>query len=78
MTTETITELVAVCIHEPRGTHGLEGYQRAVSYRCQFVEGIENNHSRYYRVFPSEHSDYYECAIPREFSKFFKVEEKSS
>lgn len=75
MNAEIVTELVAVCIHEPRGDHGMEGYQRAGSYRCQFVEG---NSPRYYRVFPDIESDYYECAVPRAFTKFFRLEEKSS
>lgn len=75
MNQEIVTELVAVCIYEPRGDLGLEGYQRGESYRCQFVDG---NYPRYYRVFPDIESDYYECAIPRTFTKYFTIEEKAS
>lgn len=74
MPEELITELVAICVHEPRGQCGLEGYQRGQSYRCQFVEG---GHPRYYRVFPGEPADYYECAVPRQFIKYFAIEEKA-
>lgn len=74
MPEELITELVAICVQEPRGECGLEGYQRGESYRLQFVEG---GHPRYYRIFPGEPADYYECAIPRHFCKFFAIEEKA-
>lgn len=78
MTTEPIvTELVAVCHHEPRGEFGLEGYQRGNSYRCEFVH-TEYPRPRYYRVFPGSPDDYYECAVPRTFTKFFNIEEKAS
>lgn len=75
MNVPLITELVAICETEPRGDAGLEGYQRGGSYRCELVEG---NSPRYYRVFPDIESDYYECAVPRTFTKFFQIEEKAS
>ena len=74
-TAPIVTELVATCIYEPRGEHGLEGYQRGELYRCQFVQEIM---SRHYRIYPGEPADYYECAIPRTFTKFFRIEEKAS
>ena len=74
MPAEMVTEYVAICVQEPRGEYGMEGYQRGQSYRCQFVEG---GHPRYYRIFPGEPADYYECAIPRHFCKFFAIEEKA-
>lgn len=75
---EQVTELVAVCIHEPHGDHGLEGYQRGESYRCERIEPAYPQ-PRYFRVYPSpEHPDYYECAIPRHFARYFNLEEKSS
>lgn len=73
-----ITEMVAICHHEPRGDFGLEGYQRGETYRCQFV--VSGNHAMppYYRVFPESAGDYYECASPRSITKYFQIEEKSS
>lgn len=67
-----ITELVAICLLEPRGDSGMEGYSRGETYRCQRVEG---NSPTYYRVFPSnETPDYYECAVPRVFFRYFRTE----
>lgn len=78
MTGELVTELVAVCTTEPRGDHGLEGYQRGEAYRCERVEP-DYPHPCYFRVYPShEHPEYYECAIPRHFTRYFTVQEKSS
>lgn len=72
-----VTELVASCIQEPRGEHGLEGYQRGESYRCQMIEPIYPT-PRYYRIYPGEPAEYYECAVPRIFTRYFHVEETSS
>lgn len=72
--TELVTELVAICTNEPRGDYGLEGYQRDGAYRCQLVEAKSTRH---YRVFPGPDTDYYECAVPRTFTKFFRIEEKA-
>jgi hypothetical protein len=74
---EAITEMVAVCHYEPRGECGLEGYQRGESYRCEMVKPA-GPHPRYYRVYPDKAGDYYECAVPRQFTKYFTVEEKVS
>ncbi len=77
-TAATIIEKVAICINEPRGDYGLEGYQRGESYRCECVDP-EYPRPCYFRVYPSpEHPDYYECAIPRHFTRYFHVEEKAS
>lgn len=73
-----IVEMEALCIHEPRGDHGLEGYGRGETYRCEMVEPAYPT-PRYYRIYPAaDHPEYYECATPRVFSKFFHVEEKAS
>lgn len=76
-TAATIIEKVAICINEPRGDYGLEGYQRGESYRCEMVEPAYPV-PRYYRIYPAKSDDYYECAIPRSFTKYFRVEEKES
>jgi hypothetical protein len=71
-----VTDLVAVCHHEPRGDFGLEGYQRGETYRCQHVKDGDGR-PPYYRVYPGE-DDYYECASPRSVTKYFTIEEKAS
>lgn len=70
-------EMVATCIQEPRGEHGLEGYKRGHSYRCQMVEP-EYPSPRYYRIYPGEPAGYYERAVPRTLTKYFSLEEKAS
>lgn len=77
MSAPLITEFVAVCHNEPRGDHGLEGYQRGEEYRCELVQP-NGPHPRYYRVYPAKDGDYYECAIPRHFTKYFTIEEIAS
>lgn len=72
-----VTKMLAVCHNEPRGDHGLEGYQRGESYRCQHVKDGDGR-PPYYRVYPAADSDYYECASPRSITKFFTIEEIAS
>lgn len=73
---ELAIELEAICILEPRGDHGLEGYQRGETYRCQHVR--QGSTPPYYRFYPSkEHPEYYECAIPRVAIRYFHIEEKA-
>jgi hypothetical protein len=57
------------CIYEPRGDHGLEGYQLNEIYLFQMCY---DKKGKYYRVFPSEELDYYECCGPINFQKYFK------
>ena len=76
-TAATIIEKVAICINEPRGDFGLEGYQRGESYRCEMVKP-DFPTPRYFRVYPVGSDAYYECAIPRHFTRYFHVEEKAS
>lgn len=68
-------ELEAVCIYEPRGLFGLEGYQRGETYRCQFV--VKRGNPPYYRMFPQPGSIYYECVDRRSAARFFRIEEKA-
>lgn len=73
---ELAIDMEAVCTFEPRGEHGLEGYQRGESYRCQYVR--QGSNPPYYRLFPSKDlPEYYECAIPRVATRYFRIEEKS-
>ena len=73
MTHELITKLLAVCIHEPRGEHNLEGYQRGESYQCELVEGKS---PRYYRIWPKDATrERYQCALPRDLLRYFRLEE---
>ena len=67
-----ITELVAICLLDPDGDNGLEGYTRGEAYRCHRVEG---NWPAHYRIFPGEAApDRYQCVTPRVFSRYFRTE----
>lgn len=59
----------AICIYEPRGDHGLEGYLLNRTYLFQMCY---DKKGKYYRIFPSEELDYYECCGPINFKKYFK------
>jgi hypothetical protein len=58
-----------ICIYEPRGDHGLEGYQLNDTYLFQICY---DKKGKYYRVFPTEETDYYETCGPIIFKKYFK------
>lgn len=65
---------VATCIKEPRGQHGLEGYNKGDIYHfqlCAFEDG-----EKYVRVYPafdaSWNQSYYETCGTGEFKKFFE------
>lgn len=60
----------ARCIFEPRGDHGLEGYQLDEVYLYQ--ECFDKK-GKYYRVFPTKETDYYETCGPIIFKKYFEV-----
>jgi hypothetical protein len=59
-----------ICIYEPRGDHGLEGYQLNDTYLFQIC--YDKKGKKYYRVFPTEETDYYETCGPIIFKKYFK------
>lgn len=61
----------AVCICEPRGDHGLEGFQLNQEHKAQHVVGPLGN--RYWRVWPDARDRYYEICSERAFSKYFKL-----
>lgn len=62
------------CVYEPRGDHGLEGYQLRDSYRFAKMTPDKNGKD-YYRVFPDDHvtPEYYETCSQRVFDKHFKI-----
>lgn len=62
------------CIYEPRGDHGLEGYQLRDKYRFQKVTPDKKGRI-YFRVFPDDVliPSYYETCSERSFEKYFNV-----
>lgn len=59
------------CIYEPRGDHGLEGYQLNEFYRFEFKRNKEGQ--EYYKVFPDKmFTAYGETCSRISFKKYFK------
>jgi hypothetical protein len=58
---------VAECHTEPRGNHGLEGYQRGEKYMAIHQD------SGLIRVYPVAGQDYWEAVTPTCFNKYFEV-----
>lgn len=54
------------CIYEPRGYHGLEGYQVGQVYDAVKEPG-------YWKVWPVSGQAYYETCGSMAFNKYFKV-----
>ena len=71
MTTNTILEAgLARCVTEPRGKHGLEGYDLGQSYR---FERCESEKGRYCRVYPGgSFAYYYETCGEGVFANYFE------
>lgn len=67
---EVIEIGVAECIYEPRGDNGLEGYVLGLNYLFHKIRRPDGR--KYYRVWPSVGVDYYECAGPTMFKRYFK------
>lgn len=62
----------AKCIYEPRGDHGLEGYQLNQYYKYNLKE---DKKGQYYAIFPTHiDTSYYETCSLRVFKKFFNIE----
>ncbi len=64
---------VCECIYEPRGDHGLEGYQRNDKY---FFEKAVNNDTNkvHFRIYPTLSRDnYYECCRKGIFKRHFNI-----
>lgn len=70
MTSTHISEGRCRCIREPRGAHGMEGYDLGSSYR---YEERKDAKGRYCRVYHSER--YYESCGPQIFKKHFEIME---
>ena len=68
-------EGVAVCVYEPKGWRGLEGYSEGESYRYQECLGPIRGRGdavRYFRVYPGGDPAYYEVAAPWTFDRCFR------
>lgn len=59
-----------ICVFEPRGEHGLEGYQYGDTY--EFITILRPPKHPLIRVFPVKGEDYSELCTRRAFLKFFK------
>jgi len=61
-----------ICIYEPRGDNGLEGYQLNNTYKYAY-----NDSENYYKVYPTDidgrPDDYCERCGPKIFAKYFKI-----
>jgi hypothetical protein len=62
----------AVCILEPRGDYGLEGYSLGETYRFEHRKTGATDGKPYYRVWPTDNDEYYETCSPSAFLKHFK------
>ena len=60
----------AECIFEPRGDNGLEGYSLGNLY---YYELMYDKKGKYYRMYPTDETDYYETCGPNVFKKYFKI-----
>lgn len=68
-----LEEGICICIYEPRGSNGLEGYMLNCEYKFQRVESIKRNEI-YYRVFPTTIPYaplYYETCSQMIWKKYF-------
>ena len=75
MTPTEIRSGHCVCWYEPRGLHGLEGYQRNDTYMFQHMK---DKKGEYYRVYPEigelgGSSTYYETCGRKIFNRYFKI-----
>ena len=69
MESTIISEGMAVCILEPRGESGLEGYTKGDEYHFEKMKTERG--AEYYRVYPNPNSDYYEMCGAYKFVHFF-------
>ena len=62
---------VATCVYEPRGDHGLEGFQLNQTYK---YAAMETATGKYYRIYPdTDFPGYYETCSKSAFNKYFEV-----
>jgi hypothetical protein len=62
----------AICIDEPRGRGGLEGYSLDEKYFYERVEPADK--PPYYRVWPVAEDAYYETCSPQTFNRYFTLD----
>jgi hypothetical protein len=67
----------AKCIYEPRGFHGLEGYQLGESYEVEKVMRLCQTTGcvviDYWKVSPVSSDSYFETCSDMDFKKYFEV-----
>jgi len=63
---------LAICILEPRGQGGLEGYCLDEKYQYERMEPADK--PPYYRVWPVADTEYYETCSPQKFNRFFTLD----
>lgn len=76
---QVIESGTCVCVCEPRGDKGLEGYQLNDKYPYQLMYDTVKD-VRYYRVYPvpeGKHSEYYETCGIKVFARYFEKEENN-
>mgnify|MGYP001573325215 CR=1 FL=1 len=61
-----LKEGLAVCIYEPRGEKGLEGYSLERGYHYQIIESNKDN---YYKIFPDKNDMIYGETCSKNFFK---------
>jgi hypothetical protein len=66
----------ALCKLEPRGDHGLEGYQAGQTYKCEYRTVGARDGKPYFRIWPvcsDDQPDYYETCSPAVFKRYFII-----
>ena len=64
-------KLPCICMFEPRGNNGLEGFALNQKYFFEFLPKDKNG-KPYYRVYPDANSNYYETCGVKVFNRYFK------
>ncbi len=73
MPSKILTTGTAICIKEPRGECGLEGYNKGDTYKFELCDKDKHG-KKYVRVFLPNYGNgrAYETCGPGEFKKFFE------
>ena len=61
-----------VCIAEPRGDNGLEGFTKDSNYHFELINQGGGKRS-FYCIFPASDTNYFETCGPNTFKKYFKA-----
>ncbi len=72
ISTLKIRDVSCICVCEPRGLNGLEGFTLDDTYKAERMQtksdaGVKD----YYRVYP-KYGNYYETCGPNVFTRYFK------